>query len=130
MKFIISTLSIIALCSSLVGCETKLPSRKMTETPEQPAEKALMAGIRSYEEAQYVESEKHLIRALQLGLADPLNKASAHKHLAFIYCSTRRTVECENSFKAALQADPGFSLSKSEAGHPLWAPVYQRLRPQ
>ena len=25
-------------------------------------------------------------------------------------------------------ADPAFALSKSEAGHPQWGPVYQRLR--
>jgi predicted kinase len=30
--------------------------------------------------------------------------------------------------RAARADDPGFALSKSEAGHPLWGPVWQRVR--
>jgi hypothetical protein len=37
--------------------------------------------------------------------------------------------ECEASFRAARQADPTFALSKSEAGHPVWGPVYKRVVP-
>jgi hypothetical protein len=37
--------------------------------------------------------------------------------------------ECEAAFRAARAADPGFVLSRSEAGHPLWGPVYRRVLP-
>ena len=54
------------------------------------------------------------------------DKAAAHKHLAFIYCTSKRADKCEVEFRAARLADPGFTLNKSEAGHPAWGPVYQR----
>ncbi len=128
MKFFAFTFLMIIFAATLVGCETA--PQVPVKTTERSAEKALLAGIQSYENAKYLESEKYLLQSLKSGLTTPRDKASAHKHLAFIYCSTLRTAECENSFKAAFQADPGFSLSKSEAGHPLWGPMYQRLRPQ
>ncbi len=95
----------------------------------QPGEKALLAGLRAYEDALYPESEKQLKLALEAGLASPKDQAAAHKHLAFIYCSSTRIKDCEAAFQSARQADPTFALSKPEAGHPLWGPIYQRLRP-
>lgn len=55
--------------------------------------------------------------------------AAAQKHLAFIYCTSQRVAECEAAFRAARLADPAFALSRSEAGHPLWGPVYKRVQP-
>ena len=101
----------------------------LMDVAERPAEKALLAGIRGYEDAQYAESEKQLNAALKAGLASAKDRAAAHKHLAFIYCTSNRAAECESAFRAARQADPTFALSKSEAGHPLWGPVYKRTLP-
>jgi Tfp pilus assembly protein PilF len=101
----------------------------LMDVAERPAEKALLAGIRAYEDAQYPDAEKHLGAALQAGLASPKDRAAAQKHLAFIYCTTNRTPDCEAAFRAARQADPAFALNKSEAGHPLWGPVYKRVNP-
>ena len=97
------------------------------DVAERPAEKALLAGIRAYEDAQYAEAEKQLNAALAARLASAKDRAAARKHLAFIYCTSNRMAECEASFRAARQADPGFALSKSEAGHPLWGPVYRKV---
>jgi len=58
----------------------------------------------------------------------PRDRAAAHKLLAFIFCTSNRMSDCEVQFRAARAADPGFALSKSEAGHPLWGPVYQRVQ--
>jgi Tfp pilus assembly protein PilF len=101
----------------------------LMDVAERPAEKALLAGIRAYEDAQYAESEKQLGAALRTGLASAKDRAAAQKHLAFIYCTSKRTADCEAAFRAARQADPAFALSKSEAGHPLWGPVYKRAVP-
>jgi Tfp pilus assembly protein PilF len=98
----------------------------LTEVAQRPAEKALLAGIRAYDDAQYAEAEKHFASALEAGLGSPKDRAAAHKHLAFIYCTSNRHAQCETAFRAARQADPEFALSKSEAGHPLWGPVYKR----
>ena len=43
--------------------------------------------------------------------------------------TSERLAECESAFRAARAADPAFALSRSEAGHPLWGPVYRRVLP-
>lgn len=99
----------------------------LLDVAARPAEKALLAGLRAYDDAQYAESESQLTNALQIGLASPRDRAAAHKHLAFIYCSSTRVAQCETAFQAARSADPGFELTRAEAGHPLWGPVYRKL---
>ncbi len=100
----------------------------LLDVTERPAEKALLAGIRAYDDAQYPQAEKSLQAALQAGLVSPRDRAAAHKLLAFIYCTSNRMSECESAFRAARTADPAFALTKSEAGHPLWGPVYRRTQ--
>lgn len=126
-----SLVLLAALTAGSLGACVQAPPAPtgLMDVAERPAEKALLAGIRAYEDAQYVESEKQLNVALQAGLGSPKDRAAAHKHLAFLYCTSRRMPECEAAFRAARHADPAFTLSKSEAGHPLWGPVYQRVRP-
>jgi Tfp pilus assembly protein PilF len=101
----------------------------LLDVVSRPAERALQAGIRAYEDAQYADAEKQLNQALQAGLVSPRDRGAAHKTLAFIYCTSNRMTECEAEFRAARSADPGFALSKSEQGHPLWGPVYKRVQP-
>lgn len=99
----------------------------LMDVTERPAEKALLAGIISYEDGQYADAERHLNIALNAGLVSGKDRAAAQKHLAFIYCTSRREALCEATFRAARASFPAFVLSKSEAGHPLWGPVYKRL---
>jgi Tfp pilus assembly protein PilF len=101
----------------------------LLDVTSRPAEKALLAGIRAYEDGQYAESEKQLGAALQAGLASPRDAAAAHKHLAFIYCTSNRAARCEAAFREARKVDPSFVLSRSEQGHPLWGPTYKRVLP-
>lgn len=111
----------------LAGCAQQPASTGVMELSERPAEKALLAGMRAYDDGQYPEAEKLFDTALGSGLASPKDKAAAHKYLAFIYCTSNRVSQCEAAFKAARAADPAFALSKSEAGHPIWGPVYRRV---
>lgn len=99
----------------------------VTAVLEKPAERALLQGIRAYEDANYADAQKELTRALSLGLASAKDRAVAHKHLAFIHCTSQRPVPCEEAFKQARAADPQFELSKAEAGHPMWGPVYRKV---
>ena len=101
----------------------------LLDVSERPAEKALLGGMRAYDDAQYAQAEALLTQALQAGLASSRDRAAAHKHLAFIYCTSARVGRCEAEFRAARTADPAFALSKSEAGHPQWGPVYLRVQP-
>ncbi len=120
----------LALSAALAGCVLP-PSAPpgLMDVAERPAEKALLTGMRAYDDAQYPQAEKLLTQALKNGLASPRDRAVAHKHLAFIYCTSDRTPACEAEFRAARADDPAFALSKSEAGHPQWGPVWRRVSP-
>ena len=119
----------LALATALLGgCALTSNAPGLVELSERPAEKALLAGLRAYDDAQYALAEQQLKDALKAGLAAPRDRAAAHKHLAFVYCTSARLPACETEFRAARGDDPAFALSKAEAGHPQWGPVWQRLR--
>ncbi len=122
----------------LVGCSTphtagtspSVPAgSSVAELMQRPAERSLIDGIRAYDDGQYASAEAALRKALAAGLAGPRDRASAHKLLAFITCTSARVAECEAAFRAARAADPAFVLNRSEAGHPLWGPVYRKALP-
>jgi len=118
----------LVLMTALAGCVLPPPAPPgLMDVAERPAEKALLAGMRAYDDAQYPQAEKLLTQALQSGLASPRDRAVAHKHLAFIYCTSNRMPACEAEFRAARADDPAFALSKSEAGHPQWGPVWRKV---
>jgi Tfp pilus assembly protein PilF len=117
----------LALAAGLAACAPMPPQGGLMDVAERPAEKALLAGLRAYDDAQYAQAEQQLQLALKTGLASPKDRAAAHKHLAFVYCTSQRTGQCEAAFRAARQADPAFALSRAEAGHPMWAAVYRRV---
>jgi Tfp pilus assembly protein PilF len=126
MKFIL-----LALLAWLTACvqppEGGAESSRSRSASEQAAEKALFAGIHAYEDANYVLAETQLLRALSFGLPSGKDISTGHKHLAFIYCTSNRLRQCEAAFRSALKANPSFSLSKSEMGHPLWGSVFERV---
>ena len=105
------------------------PTGGQAELMERPGERLLFEGIRAYDDGQYPQAEAALRKALQAGLRSGRDQASAHKLLAFITCTSERLAECETAFRAARAADPAFVLSRSEAGHPLWGPVYRKTLP-
>jgi Tfp pilus assembly protein PilF len=88
---------------------------------------ALGTALKQYEDGHYEESAKNLQEALDLGVPDKL-RASAHKHLAFIHCSSSRERECRDEFRKAIAADPAFDLAPAEAGHPVWGPIFRSLK--
>jgi Tfp pilus assembly protein PilF len=119
-----------AFALATAGCAVPPPAPSgLMEVIERPAEKALLGGWRAYEDAQYPQAEKQLAQALQIGLVSSKDRAAAHKLLAFIFCTSERVPACEVEFRRARAADPDFALSKSEAGHPQWGPVYKRVQP-
>jgi Tfp pilus assembly protein PilF len=123
--------TVIALLAA--GCAVPPPPAPvvgLTDLAERPPERALLGAMRSYDDADYPAVERQSSDALRLGLRSPRDQATAHKLRAFVYCTSHRVVECEAEFRAARTADPGFALSRAEAGHPVWGPAYlQSLRP-
>ena len=127
------SLLVLAAAALAAGCAAPPPPAPpptgLAEVMERPAERALLDGIRAYDDGQYAQAEKALRKALADGLQSSRDRATAHKLLAFITCTSERAAECEAAFRAARAADPAFVLSRSEAGHPLWGPVYRKALP-
>lgn len=124
-----------AVAALLAGCAAPPPPPPpppppgLVELLERPAERALLDGMRAYDDGQYVNAESALRRALQLGLRAARDQATAYKLIAFVTCTSNRLPQCEAAFRAAREADPAFALTRSEAGHPLWGPAYRRALP-
>jgi Tfp pilus assembly protein PilF len=111
------------LAATAAGCV----QQGLTDVIQRPAERALLNGLRAYDEGQYAEAERTLQEALKTGLVSAKDRANAHKHLAFVYCTSQRAPACEASFREARNADPEFTLSRAETGHPQWGPVYKKV---
>ncbi len=119
----------VALIGGCASAPPTQPASGLADLMERPAERALVEGIRAYDDGSYPQAEAALRRALDSSLTSGRDRATAHKLLAFITCTSERLAECESAFRAARAADPAFALSRSEAGHPLWGPVYRRVLP-
>jgi Tfp pilus assembly protein PilF len=123
-----SAAALLLFTAVLAACApVQPPASSVMQLATQPAEQALLAGVRFYEEAQYLPAERELRHALEFRLKSPLDTATAWKYLAFITCTSDRVAECEKAFMAARSAHPAFALTKAEAGHPQWGPVYRRM---
>jgi Tfp pilus assembly protein PilF len=125
-------IAILAAAFAFSGCATApppaAPKASIAALYQQPAERALIQGLALYDQAAFERAESAFREALGAGLADPRDVATAHKYLAFIDCAFNRIAPCEQSFRAALAADPGFALNRAEIGHPIWGPIYVRVR--
>jgi Tfp pilus assembly protein PilF len=83
--------------------------------------------LQQYEAGDYDESAKSFEGALREGLNEK-ERASAHKHLAFIHCAAQRERQCRDEFRKALAVDPALELEPAEAGHPVWGPVFRSVK--
>src|SRR5215213_579420 len=108
----------LAACSAQPLRELLMPSKGST---------ALNAGLREYENGEYAEATRNLQAGIDLGLADR-ERANAHKHLAFIHCSSGRERGCREEFRKALGVNPDLELAPAEAGHPVWGPIFAQFK--
>jgi Tfp pilus assembly protein PilF len=109
---------------ALAACNSA-PLRGLFETSK--GSSVLSAGLREYENGDYAEAGRDLQTAVDLGLTDG-ERASAHKHLAFIHCASGRERLCREEFRRALALDPALELTAAEAGHPVWGPIFAQLK--
>jgi len=124
----------VLLATLLAACATEPPAPVALPEPasiarlyDRPAERALINGIRLYDEGTLDRAEIAFKTALGQGLGSGHDIAVAHKYLAFIGCAFNRLPECEQSFRDAIAADRTFGLTDAEIGHPVWGPVYRRV---
>ena len=120
---------IAAIFLLMAGCASKT-SRDvgLDKLSLRKAEQALSAGIKQYDDGELKAAQKNLQEALNLGLTFDSDKVAAHKHLAFIYCSSNQERQCRDEFRRAFEVDASFKLERTEIGHPLWGPVYTGVR--
>ncbi len=116
-----------AAATALIALTSGCVQQGLTDVMQRPAERALLNGLRAYDDGQYAEAERALQDALKTGLVSAKDRANAHKHLAFVYCTSQRAPACEAAFREARNADPEFTLSRTETGHPQWGPVYKKV---
>lgn len=106
------------------------PVAPIPAPPPEPsaAEVAVNTGVAAYERGEFAQA----IRILTpLGNDTSLSvgqRLRALKTLAFAQCVSGATTACRNSFERAFRLDASFDLARTEHGHPVWGPQFERAR--
>jgi len=125
---------IVWLILACAGCATtpipflREPIATLKSWTKSQSERTLDNGIKSYEEGDYKTAAKQLQTSLDLGLTSEQDQSDAHKYLAFIYCTSSRKNLCRGEFRKAFDSNPEFDLKPTEAGHPMWGPVFRSVK--
>jgi Tfp pilus assembly protein PilF len=114
-------LAIMLLLAVIAGCAALKEAVQATK-----AQMTLVEGLRQFDAGDHAASAKSLASALEMGLGDK-DRATVHKHLAFIHCTANRERQCRDEFRKALAADPATDLDATEAGHPVWGPIFRSM---
>jgi Tfp pilus assembly protein PilF len=117
--FMLAVAVLLAACQSKIVQEFPLTKFK--------AENMLDQGIRAYDDGDYKVATRNIQGALDAGLTTH-SQARAHKYLAFIQCSSGQQVPCREEFRKALEIEPDMELKTSEAGNPIWGPVFRSVK--
>lgn len=99
-----------------------------TKPSETKAEDLLASGIKKYDDGDYKNAAKLIQSSLNSGLPSKAAQTKAYKYLAFINCINSKEKTCRDMFKKALSIDPKFSLTPTEAGHPVWGPIFKNAK--
>ncbi len=121
------SLLLVSGCATPPQLAPQPPTESIVLLYQRAPERALLNGLRLYEDGAFDSAEQAFRAALMQGLRDRRDAAVAHKFLAFIACAFNRLAECEQRFRDALAVDPNFALSDAEIGHPIWGPVYRKV---
>jgi Tfp pilus assembly protein PilF len=119
-------LAFLFITLMIAGCTTQ-PVREFTRMFERSGEAELKQAIKDYEDGRLPQASAGFQSALDAGLSRN-DEVTAHKYLAFIYCVTKRDRQCRAHFRMALELNPQFELSPTEAGHPMWGPVFRSAK--
>jgi len=119
---------VLVMALALLAGFSSRPMLGISRTIGTASNKDLAGGIRAYENGDYEESERLLKRSVDEGLTFQRDEITARKYLAFTYCVTNEERKCREQFRKVLELDPRFELDKSEAGHPVWGPMFRSTR--
>lgn len=121
----------LIFAASLAGCaSTQVAPPPVPAKPAPPAadQVALQEGIDLYNKGDFNGAIKRLGAAEITTGRSKARQLEALKYQAFSYCVTSRKTLCGKQFEKALKLDPAFDLAPGEHGHPLWGPVFTRLK--
>jgi hypothetical protein len=95
-----------------------------------PAQQRLAEGIALYEAGDFAGAIRKLTSSPELNdkAVNADIKAESLKYSAFSYCVTSRRANCRRQFDALLTLKPEYQLTPSEAGHPVWGPVFKQSK--
>jgi hypothetical protein len=103
-------------------------AKAVAASPVVKPEQLLAEGVALYDNGDF----KGAIRKLQLAKDAAADEAAtlqdSLKYLAFSYCVTGQKALCKAQFASLLKISPDFQLSRAEAGHPLWGPVFKETK--
>ncbi|GKT23695.1 PEGA domain-containing protein [Acidovorax sp. SUPP3334] len=83
-------------------------------------------GVALFDAKDFQTAERAFQSALFAGLPDTQERASAHKYLAFIYCTNGESKRCEAEFDAAFSVRPSFRIDGYELNGTPWRSAYFR----
>jgi len=109
----------------------KADSTTEAKTPDivHPTGQSLLNdGVELYNKGDYNGAIRRLSGAHEIWISDKPTQLQALKYMAFSYCVTGRQTLCKQQFEKALKLDPSFDLAPGEKGHPLWSPVFDKLK--
>jgi hypothetical protein len=112
------------------------PPPQPVETPEQIAAKAARAAAQAefdaiftlYTDGDYRGETKRFATAEETLKPYKDLELDGLKYTAFSYCLLGRQAQCRQQFEKAVKIDPSFDLKEGEKGHPLWGPVFKRVK--
>jgi hypothetical protein len=110
---------------------TKAPEPAPAPAPAAPlskAEQLLAEGTELYDNGDYRGAIRKLVAARDAADDGSAAKQSSLRLLAFSYCVTSQRPLCRAQFVSLLKMAPDFELTRSEAGHPLWGPVFKEVK--
>ncbi len=127
-----NTLLKLIFVATLAGCAATPVAPPPAPAPAKPAppsaeQVALTEGIDLYNKGDFNGAIKRL-GAAEISAGSKARQLEALKYQAFSYCVTSRKTLCGKQFEKALKLDPAFDLAPGEHGHPLWGPVFTRLK--
>jgi tetratricopeptide (TPR) repeat protein len=112
------------------------PPPPPVETPEQIAAKAARAAAQTefdgimalYSDGDYRGEIKRFTTAEETLKPYKELELDGLKFTAFSYCLLGKQLQCRQQFEKAIKIDPSFDLKEGEKGHPLWGPVFKRVK--
>lgn len=104
------------------------PERIAARTARAVARAELDSGVALYNNGDYHGAIKRFGSIFESLKPYKDMELQALKFTAFSYCVIGRPRLCKFQFERAVKLDPSFDLEPGEKGHPLWGPVFDRVK--